>query len=225
MDKETITRSIRESGLIAVVRADKADDAVRIVEACREGGAVAIEITFTVPGALGLIDGLAKRFAGAGVLIGAGTVLDASTARMALLAGAQYIVSPHFDPQIVEACHRYRAPVVPGTMSVTEIVRALECGADMIKVFPGDVLKPIFLRAVRGPLPHAPLVPSGGVTLDNVADWIDAGAVALSVGRPLMDGLAPGDHAGLAARTRKFLSAIREAREKQALTVRRVASG
>lgn len=214
MDKDQITRSIRESGLIAVVRTEKSDDAVRIVEACREGGAVAIEITFTVPGALELIGGLAKRFAGSSVLIGAGTVLDAATARLALLAGAQYIVSPHFDPQIVDTCHRYRAPVVPGTMSVTEIVRALECGADMIKVFPGDVLKPIFLQAVRGPLPQAPLVPSGGVTLQNIPDWIDAGAVALSVGRPLMDGLEPRDGPGLAQRTRSFISAIRAAREK-----------
>lgn len=216
MDKELITRSIRESGLIAVVRADNADDATRIVEACREGGALAIEITFTVPRALDLIERLVQRFAGSDVLIGAGTVLDAATARMALLAGARYVVSPHFDPEIVETCHRYRAPVVPGTMSVTEIVQALESGADMIKVFPGDVLRPVFLRAVRGPLPQAPLVPSGGVTLDNVSEWIEAGAVAVCVGRPLMDGLEAGDSRGLAARTRKFLSAIRDAREKQA---------
>lgn len=213
MDKELIVRNIRESGLIAVVRADNADDASRIVEACREGGALAIEITFTVPRALDLIDRLAQRFAGSDVLIGAGTVMDATTARLALLAGAQYVVSPHLDPKIVETCHRYRAPVVPGAMSVTEIVHALESGADMIKVFPGDVLQPVFLRAVRGPLPQAPLVPSGGVTLENVGDWIEAGAVAVSVGRPLMDGLATGDSRGLAARTRKFLAAISQARE------------
>jgi len=212
MDRQAIVARIIESGLVAVVRAENADEAARIAEACREGGAVAIEITFTVPGALKVIEALANRFSGGEILIGAGTVLDQETARAALLAGAQYIVSPHFDPTIVKLCHRYRVPAMPGTMSVTEIVHALESGADLIKVFPGDVLGPQFLRAVRGPLPHALLAPSGGVTLENVADWIDAGAAALSVGRPLMAGIAPRDSRGLAKRTREFVQRIRDAR-------------
>lgn len=212
MDKTEVVSRIRDSGLVAVVRAESADEAIAIAEACREGGAAAIEITFTVPGALGVIERLANRFSAGEILVGAGTVLDPATARAALLAGARYCVSPHLDPTIVETCHRYRAAVMPGTMSVTEIVRALELGADLIKVFPGDVLGPAFLRAVRGPLPQAPLSPSGGVTLDNVADWIGAGAVALSVGRPLMEGIARGDHAGLAKRTRLFLDRIAAAR-------------
>lgn len=216
MEKQQVIARVRESGLIAVVRAAGLDEASRIVEAFHEGGASAIEITFTVPAALALIEQLARRFEASEVLIGAGTVLDAETARAALLAGARYIVSPHFDRAVVELCHRYRALVVPGTMSVTEIVGALASGADLIKVFPGDVLGPAFLRAVRGPLPQAPLVPSGGVTQDNVGDWIDAGAVALSVGRPLMEGLAPRDHAGLVARTRAFMARIGCARDKLA---------
>jgi 2-dehydro-3-deoxyphosphogluconate aldolase / (4S)-4-hydroxy-2-oxoglutarate aldolase len=216
MDKSQIVQRITGSGLVVVVRAESAEQAIRIAEACREGGAAAIEITFTVPGALGVIERLANRFAGGEILVGAGTVLDAQTARAALLAGARYVVSPHFDPAIVALCHRYRAPVMPGTMSVTEIVRALESGADLIKVFPGDVLGPAFLRAVRGPLPHAPLSPSGGVTLENVADWIDAGAVALSVGRPLMQGIAAGDGDALAKRTAEFLGRIAAARARAA---------
>lgn len=214
MDQDQIVARIRENALIAVVRAEGIDDAARIVDAVHEGGAAAIEITFTVPRALDLIEQLARRFEGGDVLIGAGTVLDVQTARAALLAGARYIVSPHFDPDIVRLCHRYRTLAMPGTMSVTEIVGALASGAEMIKVFPGDVLGPAFLRAVRGPLPHAPLVPSGGVTPDNVAELIDAGAVALAVGRPLMEGLSARDHAGLVARTRAFMARIRAAREK-----------
>ena len=212
MDKQSIVARIVDSGLVAVVRAENAEQATAIADACAEGGAAAIEITFTVPGALGVIEALARRYAGGEILIGAGTVLDSETARAALLSGAQYVVSPHFDAEIVGLCHRYRAPVMPGTMSVTEIVRALEAGADIIKVFPGDVLGPQFLRAVRGPLPQAPLAPSGGVTYENIPDWIGAGAVALSVGRPLMAGIAPGDGKALAARTRQFIERIREAR-------------
>jgi 2-dehydro-3-deoxyphosphogluconate aldolase / (4S)-4-hydroxy-2-oxoglutarate aldolase len=214
MDKTQIIERITSSGLVVVVRADSPEQALTVAEACREGGAAAVEITFTVPGALGLIERLASRFAGGEILIGAGTVLDPETARAALLAGARFIVSPHFDPAIVELCHRYRAPVMPGTMSVTEIVRALQSGADLIKVFPGDVLGPQFLRAVRGPLPHAPLSPSGGVTLENVGEWIDAGAVALSVGRPLMAGIDPGDSKALAKRTAAFLERIATARAR-----------
>lgn len=214
MDKQDIIKRITDSGLVAVVRAESAQQAMGIAEACAEGGAAAIEITFTVPGALGVIEALARRFSRGEILIGAGTVLDPETARAALLSGAQYVVSPHFDPEIVKLCHRYRAPVMPGTMSVTEIVRALESGADMIKVFPGDVLGPQFLRAVRGPLPHAPLAPSGGVSFENIPDWIDAGAVALSVGRPLMAGIDPNDGKALAARTRQFIERIQEARAK-----------
>lgn len=140
MDRQAIVARIIESGLVAVVRAENADEAARIAEACREGGAVAIEITFTVPGALKVIEALANRFSGGEILIGAGTVLDQETARAALLAGAQYIVSPHFDPTIVKLCHRYRVPAMPGTMSVTEIVHALESGADLIRCFPATSL-------------------------------------------------------------------------------------
>jgi 2-dehydro-3-deoxyphosphogluconate aldolase/(4S)-4-hydroxy-2-oxoglutarate aldolase len=215
MDKQAIISRITGSGLVAVVRAQSAEQAFALADACAEGGAAAIEITFTVPGAPGVIEALARRYARGEILVGAGTVLDPETARVALLSGAQYVVSPHFDPQIVALCHRYRAPVMPGTMSVTEIVRALESGADMIKVFPGEVLGPQFLRAVRGPLPHAPLAPSGGVSYENIPDWIDAGAVALSVGRPLTAGIDPGDGKALAARTRQFIERIREARARQ----------
>src|SRR5262249_27793158 len=159
---ETLSK-LTKAGLIAVVRATSAEEADKIARACMEGGVEAIEITFTVPGALDVIAGLTKRFSKEGLLIGAGTVLDEETARAAILAGAQFIVSPGLNARAAQLCRRYQVPYMPGAGSIEGILRALEKGADIVKVFPGEILGPTFVKAVLGPLPHAPLMPTGGV--------------------------------------------------------------
>ncbi|MGB2604906.1 MAG: bifunctional 4-hydroxy-2-oxoglutarate aldolase/2-dehydro-3-deoxy-phosphogluconate aldolase, partial [Candidatus Sulfotelmatobacter sp.] len=165
LPKLKILGQIVDSGLVAVVRAESSEQAFRIADACAYGGVGAIEITFTVPGAVDVIADLARRGA-SGILIGAGTVLDPETARAAILAGAQFIVGPSVSPDTARLCNRYQVPYMPGAGTITEIVEAMECGADIIKVFPGEILGPAFVKGVMGPLPQARLMPTGGVSID-----------------------------------------------------------
>lgn len=209
MEKEQIISGIKKGGLVAVVRAENSEQAIRITEACIEGGVAAIELTFTVPFAHEVIETLAKRYTDNEIILGAGTVLDTETARAALLSGAQFVVSPYFSEDIVRFCNRYRCPVMPGVMTVTEAVHAMEAGADILKVFPGELSGPGFIKAVHGPLPHAQIMPTGGVTVDNAADWIKAGAVALGAG----SALTKGTHEEIVARAKAFIKNIREARQ------------
>ncbi len=210
---EALSR-ITKAGLVAVVRATSPEIADGIARACMEGGVGAIEITFTVPGAHEVIAGLTKRFSNQGLLIGAGTVLDAETARIAILAGAQFIVSPSLNARTAQLCRRYQVPYMPGAATATEVLHALEEGADIVKVFPGEVLGPAFVKAILGPLPHAPLMPTGGVALDNAADWIRAGCVALGVGGNLTAGAKTGDYGRITETARQFLAKIKEARSE-----------
>jgi 2-dehydro-3-deoxyphosphogluconate aldolase/(4S)-4-hydroxy-2-oxoglutarate aldolase len=212
MRKHEIVGAIVDSGLVAIVRTASADEAARIAEACAEGGVRALEITFTVPGAASVIEALCGRYRGRDLLVGAGTVLDPETARVALLAGARFIVAPSLNTDTARLCLRYQAPYLPGAGSAGEVLAGLEAGADIIKVFPGEVLGPRFITAVRGPLPQAPLMPTGGVQLSNAGDWIKAGAVALGVGGHLTAGAKTGDYALVAQTAREFLDRIREAR-------------
>ena len=156
MVKLDILHKIVGPGLVAVIRASSADAAARIAHACVEGGIQALEVTFTVPNAAAAIAELTERYPSTQVAIGAGTVLDAETARTAILAGAQFVVSPASDAATARLCRRYQVAYLPGAGTATEIIRALEDGADIVKVFPGEVLGPAFVKAVRGPLPHAP---------------------------------------------------------------------
>ena len=208
MQKEQIIQGIKDGGLVAVVRAENSEKAIRITEACIEGGVAAIELTFTVPFAHEVIETLAKRYTHDEIILGAGTVLDPETARIAMLSGAQFIVSPCFSEELVRFCNRYRCPVMPGVMTVTEAIRAMEAGADILKVFPGELSGPRFIRAIHGPLPHARIMPTGGVNVDNAAEWIRAGAVALGAG----SALTKGTHEEIVARAKAFLHNIREAR-------------
>ena len=213
MDKEQILTRIQEAGIVAVVRANSVEEAERITDACIEGGVAAIELTFTVPHADRVIEDLAKRYTPEQIILGAGTVLDAATARIALLSGANYIVSPHFDPEIVKTANRYRVAVMPGIMSVTEAVQALEAGADILKVFPAELFGPAIIKALRGPLPQAKIMPTGGVTADNVGEWIKAGAVAVGAGGALTGGAKTGDYAAITATAKKFVANIKAARD------------
>jgi 2-dehydro-3-deoxyphosphogluconate aldolase/(4S)-4-hydroxy-2-oxoglutarate aldolase len=212
MMKLKVLGKIVDSGLVAVVRAESSEQAARIVEACAQGGVAAVEITFTVPGAANVIADLSRRFTGDQILIGAGTVLDPETARAAILSGAQFVVSPSLNPETARLCNRYHVPYMPGAGSVREVVEAMECGADIVKIFPGETLGPAFVKAVRGPLPHASLMPTGGVSLENVGEWIQAGCVAVGVGGNLTAGAKKGDFQSITELSRQFITRIRQAR-------------
>ncbi len=211
--KIEVLRRIIASGLVAVIRADNREQAEGIAESCGLGGVAALEITFTVPGASGVIEHLAKQVSPQ-ILLGAGTVLDPETARIAILAGAQFVVSPSLNPETARLCNRYQVPYLPGAATIREVVEAMECGADIVKVFPGEILGPAFVKAVKGPLPQAQLMPTGGVTLENVSDWIKAGSVAVGVGSNLTAGAKTGDFAAITRLAEQFVEKIRQARSK-----------
>lgn len=212
MDKEQVLSKIRECGLVAVVRAESGEQAIKIAEACAKAGVAGLEITFTVPGAAEVIRDCAKRFNNGEIIVGAGTVMDAETARTAILAGAQYVVSPYLNVETVQLCNRYRVPVMPGAMTIKEVVEAMQAGADVVKVFPGELFGPKFIKAVKGPIPYAKLMPTGGVSLDNVHEWIDAGAVAVGVGGNLTAGAKTGDYESITRIAEQFIAKIKEAR-------------
>ncbi|NCD32482.1 MAG: bifunctional 4-hydroxy-2-oxoglutarate aldolase/2-dehydro-3-deoxy-phosphogluconate aldolase [Spartobacteria bacterium] len=212
MDKETVIKRISDIGLVAVVRAETAEKAKKITEACIAGGVAAIEITFTVPGAHDIIKELASSYSEDEIILGAGTVLDPETARLAIVNGAQYVVSSSFNPDTARLCNRYRIPYMPGCMTLKEIVDAMEGGADIIKVFPGDMLGPKFIKAVHGPMPQVKMMPTGGVDVDNVNEWIAAGVVACGAGSSLTAGAKTGDYDKIVETAKLFISRIRQAR-------------
>ncbi|MHB8962203.1 MAG: bifunctional 2-keto-4-hydroxyglutarate aldolase/2-keto-3-deoxy-6-phosphogluconate aldolase [Saccharofermentanales bacterium] len=214
-EKETIITRIKETGLVAVIRADSSEQAIRITESCIEGGVAAIEITFTIPGAWHVIEDLAKRFASGEIIIGAGTVLDPETARTAILAGAQYVVSPCLNTETIRLCNRYQIPVMPGAMTIKEVVECMEAGADIVKIFPGELFGPAIIKAIKGPLPQAQMMPTGGVSLENVGEWIKAGAVAVGVGGSLLAGAKTGDYESIARLSKEFVARIREVRSSR----------
>lgn len=214
MDKENILMRIQDCGIVAVVRAESADKAERIVDACMEGGVAAIELTFSVPHADSVIETLSYKYDPKDIILGAGTVMDAATARIAMLSGAQYIVSPYLDLETLKMCNRYRVPMMPGVMSVREAVTAMENGADILKIFPGDLFGPKIIKDILGPIPYAKMMPTGGVNADNVGEWIKAGAVAVGAGSSLTAGAKTGDYKLITETAKKFVANIKAARSK-----------
>ena len=212
MLKVEVLSRICDSGLIAVVRAPAADDAIRIADACAAGGAEVLEITFTVPGAANAIYKLCDGKDSGRYVVGAGTVLDPETARIAILSGAKFIVSPALNTETAKLCNRYQIPYLPGAATVREVIEAMECGADIIKVFPGDTTGPAFVKAVKAALPQASLVPTGGVSIENVCTWITAGCVAVGAGGNLTRSAADGDFYTITELTKRFIEEIRTAR-------------
>ena len=212
MDKENILMRIQDCGIVAVVRAENADKAERIVDACMEGGVAAIELTFSVTHADRVIETLSYKYDPKDIILGAGTVMDAATARIAMLSGAQYIVSPYLDLETLRMCNRYRVPMMPGVMSVREAVTAMENGADILKVFPGDLFGPKIIKDILGPIPYAKMMPTGGVDADNVGEWIKAGAVAVGAGSSLTAGAKTGDYKLITETAKKFKANIKAAR-------------
>lgn len=212
LDKERIITKICDAGIVAVVRAESSEQARRIADACIEGGVAAIEMTFTVPGAHKVIEELARTYTKGEIILGAGTVMDSETARISILSGAQYVVSPHFNAETVKLCNRYRIACMPGAMSIKEVVEAMEAGADIIKIFPGDAFGPKIIKAIKGPIPYAKLMPTGGVDVHNVDQWIKAGAVAVGAGSSLTAGAKTGDYAAITTVGKEFVKKIKEAR-------------
>ena len=187
--RAAVTAQVEALGVVAVIRLKDPGKLRAVVDAMAEGGVRALEVTMTVPRAIELIRELAPTLPG-GFLLGAGTVIDAATARAVVDAGASFVVSPVFRPEVIAVCHERDVPAMPGCFSPTEILAAHECGADIIKVFPATMLGPQYLKDVRAPLPQVKLMPTGGVTLDNAGEWIRAGAVAVGLGSSLLDAKA-----------------------------------
>ncbi len=207
-------RSIERQRALAVVRLDDARPLRPVLEALAAGGICTAEITVTTPGALAAMETLTDEL-GSRILIGAGSVLDPETARLAILAGARFIVGPTFSPAVLAVCHRYDVVAIPGAYSPTEIVTAWEAGADVIKLFPAGTLGPGYLRDLRGPLPQVRLLPTGGVTAENAVEFLAAGAMAVGVGGALVDRelVARGDYARITEGARQLSLAVRESHE------------
>jgi 2-dehydro-3-deoxyphosphogluconate aldolase/(4S)-4-hydroxy-2-oxoglutarate aldolase len=212
MDKSTVIQKICECGVVAIVRAETAEIALKIAQACADAGIAAVEVTFTVPGAADVIKKLADTYSSGEILIGAGTVLDTETARNAILAGAQYIISPCLNRDVVALCNRYQVACMPGAMTIKEVVECMEAGADIIKIFPAELFGPAIIKAIKGPLPQAKLMPTGGVSLDNIHEWIKAGSVAVGIGGNLTAGAKKGDFASITAAGKQFVEKVKEAR-------------
>ena len=218
-DRSVTMARIEASGVVAVVRAQSKVSLVDVAAALAAGGVIAVEITMTSPGAL---EGIAeiRRNASSDVLVGVGSVLDAETARAAILAGAQFIVAPTFDPQVIEIGHRYGLPVIPGAMTPTEILQAWSEGADAVKVFPANHFGPQYLKDLHGPMPQLKLTPTGGVDLTTVHDWIRAGAFAVGVGSALVQQelLVTANWNGLTDLARQYVEAVSKARATTSAT-------
>lgn len=213
MPKDSILSRILDSGVVAILRAPSGEKLVDVADALMAGGVQAIEVTFTVPGAHRVLEQVASRL-GDRIILGAGTVLDPETARTAMLAGAQFIVCPTVNRKVIRLCRRYDIPVMPGALTPTEVLTAWEAGADVVKVFPSDVTGPNYLKILHGPLPQVRLMPTGGVTLQTVADFIRAGACAVGVGGNLVEAkaIAAGDMARIESLARQFVEIIRKTR-------------
>ena len=213
MKKLNLLTKISDCGVVAVVRGDSKEEAIRISEACIEGGIIGIEVTFTVQDADKVIKELASIYdTDDNVVIGAGTVLDAQTARIAILAGAQFIVSPCFDEATAKLCNLYQISYMPGCMTLTEMKHALEYGADIVKLFPGSAFGPDFVKAVRAPLPQVNIMPTGGVNLENVKEWIQNGCIAVGIGGNLVAPAKTGDFAQITLLARQYVEKVQEVR-------------
>ena len=213
MKKTKKLNLIRETGVIAIMRAQSSDQLIAAADAIKAGGVRVIEVTMTTPGALDVIAEATHRY-GEVVLFGAGSVLDAETARAAMLAGAGFVVAPTLNLDVVALCNRYSIPVMPGCFTPTEMLTAWEAGADMVKLFPASIGGPALVKAIRAPLPQLEIVPVGGVNLDTAADFIRNGAAALGVGSSLVNQklLDTGDMAELTRRAARFIEEVQKGR-------------
>ncbi|UCZ53866.1 bifunctional 2-keto-4-hydroxyglutarate aldolase/2-keto-3-deoxy-6-phosphogluconate aldolase [Bacillus shivajii] len=200
-------QKLTEEKLTAVVRGDTYDEAKTIAEHCIEGGVKSIEVTFTTPNAAQLMSELKEKYKEE-VVIGAGSVLDAETARIAILNGAEYVVSPCFDKGAAKMCNRYQIPYIPGCMTIKEIKEATEYGVALIKLFPGNNFSPSIIKAIKGPLPTVEVMPTGGVNLENVHEWLENGAAAVGVGSDWNKALKAEGAEGIVSAAKKYIEKL-----------------
>ncbi|MCA4133032.1 bifunctional 4-hydroxy-2-oxoglutarate aldolase/2-dehydro-3-deoxy-phosphogluconate aldolase [Arthrobacter sp. M4] len=214
LNKFEVLETIVHTGALLIARLDSADEAYRVAEAAIDGGIRAVEVPLTVPGALGVIERLADKYGDQGIAVGAGTVLDAEAAYASVSAGARLLVSPQFNPNMIAVGNRYQAVTASGAFTPTEVVNTLDAGADIIKLFPAEIAGPQYVKTILAPLPQAPIMPSGGVTPDNVGDWFAAGVTAVGVGSFVTKAAQKndGDYRAVARAAETFLAAIAEAR-------------
>jgi 2-dehydro-3-deoxyphosphogluconate aldolase/(4S)-4-hydroxy-2-oxoglutarate aldolase len=216
MKKEQVLSKMKKDCLVAVVRAKNLEQGEKVVDAIIAGGINFIEITMTMDegNPIEFIAKMSEKYkSNEEVVIGAGTVLDPETARATILAGANYVVSPGLNVDTIKLCNRYRVPMLPGVMTPTEAITALEAGCDIIKIFPGNIMGPSAISSFKGPLPQGDFMPSGGVDVDNVDKWIKAGAYAVGTGSSLTQGAKTGDFAAITAKAKEFVKAVAEARK------------
>ena len=209
--RSQIIKELVDCGVVAVIRANTIDEAKKLSDAASKGGIRGLEITFTVPGAIDVIEALAAD-KDAPYIVGAGTVLDAATARLAILKGAKFIVSPAFDKETCELCNLYDVPYMAGCYTINEIITAMKAGVEVIKIFPGSQASPSYFKAVHGPLPQANLMPTGGVSLSNAKEWIKAGAVAIGTGSDLTAPAKTGNYEEVTTKAAEFVRLVAEAR-------------
>ncbi|WP_088011315.1 bifunctional 4-hydroxy-2-oxoglutarate aldolase/2-dehydro-3-deoxy-phosphogluconate aldolase [Gottfriedia acidiceleris] len=214
MKKVEILSRVVESGVVAVIRADSKEEAIKLSKACIKGGIHGIEITFTLQGAEEVIKELAYLYKDSNqVVIGAGSVLDVTTARIAIMAGAQFVVSPAFDEETAKLCNLYQVPYMPGCITITEMKHALEAGVDIVKLFPGNAFGPDFVKAVKAPLPQVNIMPTGGVDLTNIEEWIQNGSVAVGVGGNLIAPAKNGDFDQVTDNAIQYMKKVRAAKK------------
>ena len=217
MDSTGMLMKLRQEKVVAVIRGKNEEEVLKTVDAVLAGGVNFLEITFTIPNAQNIIAKLAEKYREEEeVVIGAGTCLDIVTARMAISAGAQFVVCPHFDKEIMKLCNSYRLPVFPGATTVTDMLECLKYGAPVIKLFPGDTFGPSAIKAFKGPLPQADFMPTGGVSVENIHQWLDNGAIAVGAGSVLTKGAQTGDFEQVTEVAKKFVEAVKNYGEKTA---------
>lgn len=209
MTKIALLTKLQEEKIVAVIRAQSYEEGLKIIDSVVAGGIHFIEITFTVPQADELLKEVAKKYRGTEVVVGAGTILDSETARIAILAGAQFIVSPAFNESLVRLANRYGITVMAGAVTPTEILTCLEYGVDVIKIFPGDMFQPNIVKSFKGPIPQGRYMVTGGISVENINDWLDAGAFAVGTGGSLTEGSKVGDFGAVMSEAKKLVEKIK----------------
>jgi len=218
--KLQVLQKIIDNGVVAVLRGDSADQVFAMAEAAIAGGIKVIEVTLTVPGALQAIEKLSRLYSWKTsdpekfAVIGAGTVLEPQTARAAIMAGAEFVVGPSLNPETVKICNLYRIPIMPGVMTIAEVQHALELGVDIVKLFPGNLYEPGIIKTMKGPMPQANFMPTGGVSLTNLKDWINGGAVAVGIGSDLTnEAIKTGNMELVRDKAQQYMQAYRDAKK------------
>ncbi|WP_019551850.1 bifunctional 4-hydroxy-2-oxoglutarate aldolase/2-dehydro-3-deoxy-phosphogluconate aldolase [Propionispira raffinosivorans] len=213
--KFEILKTITDGGMVVIIRSSDTEDAYQIAKAAIKGGAKALEITFSVPNALTVIKRLTEEYSKTGIVIGAGTVLTSEDAAAAVLAGAQLLVSPNLNPKMIEFANNYQIVTISGALTPTEIFNSIQAGADIVKIFPADLFGSNYVKTLNGPLPQAALVPTGGVTPENVGEWLAAGCVAVGVGSYITKAHSnDGDYQKVTQAAEVFVAAIKQARQQ-----------